>query len=303
MPSALSFGVDGIVVYLLCLVGKMQGRNTVMTMRIRQFAIYALMSGVLVAVGNVRAEAGLEAVIVSKIRLGELEAVQSKNAQLEYEQTANNHAEMSPEELVRQKELRDKIVKDLLDDMLPVPGVQFRMGRTEVTEAQWDAVMGQDNSIVRDSRYPISATSWNDCQEFIIRLNLIPAVRDSGLKFRLPEVDEWRYVCRAGSRGNWGMLSADRPGNLPEMGWYADNSRNGKSPVAQKKPNAWGFYDMHGNVWEWCADVSAEYGGDFRSRVGGSFATAAESCAVKFVNSADRQFSNYVDQGFRLLAE
>ena len=145
--------------------------------------------------------------------------------------------------------------------------------------------------------------SWDDAKEFVARLNARPEIQAEGLKFRLPTVADWRHACSAGSRGNWGMLTKTEKGNLPEMGWYIDNSKKGKSPVAQKKPNAWGFYDMHGNAYEWCEDVSAEYGGDFRSRVGGSFNTPAEHCAVKFVNSANRQFSRYNDQGLRLLAE
>ncbi len=206
-------------------------------------------------------------------------------------------------EVARQRKLAERVVKGILDNMIKVPGTRYRMGRTEVTEAQWDVIMKTDLSVVREGTYPASGTSWDDCQEFIKKLNQVPAVKAAGLKFRLPTVAEWRYACRAGSRGNWGMLSTTEPGNLPEMGWYVDNSRKGKSPVAQKKPNAWGFYDMHGNVFEWCADVSAEYGGDFRSRVGGGYNSPAEQCAVKFVNSANRQFSNYSDQGFRLLAE
>ena len=87
------------------------------------------------------------------------------------------------------------------------------------------------------------------------------------------------------------------------MGWHVGNSGSRKSAVARKLPNAWGFVDMHGNVFEWCADTSPEYGGDFRLRVGGSFRTPSEQCSAWFANSANRQFSRYDDQGLRLVAE
>ncbi|MBQ7191005.1 MAG: SUMF1/EgtB/PvdO family nonheme iron enzyme [Kiritimatiellae bacterium] len=73
-------------------------------------------------------------------------------------------------------------------------------------------------------------------------------MRNAGLKFRLPTVREWTYVCRAGGRGHWGKLSEKTAGTLDTMGWYARNCGREKSPVARKKPNAWGFFDMHGNV-------------------------------------------------------
>ena len=206
------------------------------------------------------------------------------------------------ENVARLRKLRETTIKGIIDGMLAVPGTQFRLGRTEVTEAQWDVIM-KDITAVREGAYPVAGVSWDACQEFIMKLNKCPEVQASGLRFRLPTVAEWRYACRAGSRGNWGMLSEKEAGNLPEMGWYSGNCRKGKSAVALKKPNAWGFYDMHGNVFEWCSDVSKEYGGDFRERVGGSFNSPAEQCTVKFSNSANRQFSTYGDQGFRLAAE
>ncbi len=206
-------------------------------------------------------------------------------------------------EAISSKGLRASVLKNLIDDMIAIPGKPYRLGKTEVTEAQWDVVMKKDPSFIRTGKFPVGGVSWDSCQEFIKKLNLCQEVQSSGLKFRLPTVAEWQYACRAGGRGNWGMLSKTQVGDLPEMGWYADNSNNGKSPVAQKKPNAWGLYDMHGNLFEWCADVSPEYGGDFRCRVGGSYNSPAAHCTVRFVNSAYRQFSDYANQGFRLLAE
>ena len=198
---------------------------------------------------------------------------------------------------------RGAALKGLLDDMLPVPGKLYRFGRTEVTVDQWNAVMKPDVMEPSRDRYPVTGVSWDDCVEFIERLNVLPEVKARNLKFSLPSVKEWRYVCRAGGRGSWGLLADAKRGSLDDMGWHAGNSCGRKSAVARKQPNAWGFYDMHGNVFEWCSDTDGMYGGDFRERAGGSFRTPAEQCAAGFVNSANRQFSRYDDQGFRLKAD
>ena len=195
------------------------------------------------------------------------------------------------------------VVSQLIADMKSVPGQAYRVGRTEVTAEQWHSVMKPNVPFVGKANLPVSGVSWDDCQDFIKRLNERGETSSERLTFRLPTSKEWKYVCLAGAKGKWGFASANTPGQLDSMGWYAGNSGSRKSAVAQKTPNAWGFYDMHGNVFEWCSDTSAEYGGDFRVRVGGSFRSPEEQCAASFANSANRQFSRYDDQGLRLLCE
>ncbi len=195
------------------------------------------------------------------------------------------------------------VIKQLIADMKSVPGKAYMLGRTEVTVEQWHSVMKPDVPFVGDGNLPVSGVSWDDCQDFVKRLNERGETVAEKLSFRLPTVKEWRHACLAGAKGEWGCVSDKVAGQLDTMGWYVGNSGSRKAAVAQKTPNAWGFCDMHGNVFEWCADTSPEYGGDFRVRVGGSFRSPAEHCTSQFSNSANRTFSQYDDQGLRLLAE
>jgi formylglycine-generating enzyme required for sulfatase activity len=127
----------------------------------------------------------------------------------------------------------------------------FWLGQTEVTQAQWEAVMGGNPSRVKGKDLPVEQVSWNDAEEFCGKLNatgLLPA----GWRFALPTEAQWEYACRAGTTG-------DYAGNLDEMAWYSNNNSGKTHPVGTKKPNAWGLYDMHGNIAEWCADWYAYY--------------------------------------------
>jgi formylglycine-generating enzyme required for sulfatase activity len=119
----------------------------------------------------------------------------------------------------------------------------FEMGKYEVTQAQWEAVMGSNPSEFKGANLPVENVSWDDAQEFIKRLN----GHNDGYVYRLPTEAEWEYACRAGSTGNYA-------GKLGAMAWYDLNSSNVTHPVGQKQPNGFGLYDLHGNVWEWCMD-------------------------------------------------
>lgn len=134
-------------------------------------------------------------------------------------------------------------------EMIAIPGRRYRLQRTEVTQLQWMAVMGTNPSAFRGINRPVNSVSWNECQTFIKRLNEM-----DGAEYRLPTEEEWEYACRAGSTTDWGRRKNGKCGPLEAMGW--GNGECVIHDVALKEPNAWGLYDMHGNVWEWCEDLA-----------------------------------------------
>jgi formylglycine-generating enzyme required for sulfatase activity len=147
----------------------------------------------------------------------------------------------------------------------------FYMQTTQVTQAQWEAIMEHNPSRfnIQGDECPVEKVSWDDVQEFIEKLNK----RENTDKYRLPTEAEWEYSCRAGSKtkfcfgddeydeGMVGMLFSKlgARSELEEYAWYKKNSEDMTLPVGQKKPNDWGLYDMHGNVCEWCRDIYADY--------------------------------------------
>ena len=135
-------------------------------------------------------------------------------------------------------------------DGLPVHSVTlsgYYIGKTEVTQALWKAVMGSNPSWFKGDNLPVENVSWNDCQEFIRKLNDL-----TGQNFRLPTEAEWEFACRGGiNSGGYRYSGSDY---IDDVAWYDDNSRETTHPVAKKLPNELGIYDMSGNVWEWCND-------------------------------------------------
>jgi len=175
----------------------------------------------------------------------------------------------------------------------------FQLGQTEVTKAQWEAVMGTTpwsgrTYVLDDPDSPAVYVSWNDAQAFIAALNKL-----AGETFRLPTEEEWEYACRAGSTTEY--YFGDSPANLSDYAWWMANTREVGEEyahiVAQLLPNGFGLYDMHGNVREWCNDwYSSSYSssspsvdpmgpepGSFRVLRGGSWGNDAGQC-----RSADR---------------
>jgi len=120
----------------------------------------------------------------------------------------------------------------------------FWIGKYEVTQRQWVSVMRTNPSRFKDADAPVDDISWHDCKTFIRKVNA-----EIGGCARLPTEAEWEYACRAGDIG-----SIAGTGVLDDMAWYDLNSENQTHPVGGRKPNAWGIYDMHGNVLEWCSD-------------------------------------------------
>jgi len=168
----------------------------------------------------------------------------------------------------------------------------FFMQITEVTQAQWMAVMERNLSNFDEcgSDCPVESVSWQDANTFIKRLNALEETES----YRLPKEAEWEYATRTGEPG-WFCFGSDHS-KFPEYAWYKGNSQGRPHPVARKKPNQWGLYDVHGNVWEWCQDRE----GDYRLARGGSW-----FYPMLFARSANRFFIFPKDRnytvGFRLV--
>ena len=146
----------------------------------------------------------------------------------------------------------------------------FYLGKTEVSQALWLAVMGSNPSFHKGGNLPVHNVSWNECQEFLRKLNSM-----TKLKFRLPTEIEWEYAAKGGNKSqNFKFSGSDV---LNDVAWYEENSGNTPHLVGTKNPNELGLYDMSGNVWEWCQD---KYEGKRRILRGGCWFNRAKSCLV-----------------------
>jgi len=153
----------------------------------------------------------------------------------------------------------------------------YFMSKTLVTQAVWERIMDTNPSKFKGDDHPVETVSWNDCAKFCKKVGL-----------SLPTEAQWEYACRAGSKTLW--CFGDDEAQLEEYAWYAENSGRQTHPVAQKKPNAYGLYDMHGNLWELCWDWKETYPsnsvtdpvgprhGSYRIERGGSWDTCASVC-------------------------
>jgi formylglycine-generating enzyme required for sulfatase activity len=183
----------------------------------------------------------------------------------------------------------------------------FFLGTYPVTQREWKAVMGDNPSRFMGDNLPVENVSWREVLEFTRKLN----AKEGTDKYRLPSEAEWEYACRAGTttRNSFG----DSESKLGEYAWFKENSGDKTHPVGQKKPNSWGLYDMHGNVWEWVQDTwhdsyegaptdgSAWEGfGSYRVVRGGCWEFGAGNCssASRTYDDPDRRNS---DLGFRLV--
>ena len=144
---------------------------------------------------------------------------------------------------------------DAYDGEKPVHSVTlsgYYIGKTEVTQALWKAVMGSNPSEFKGDDLPVERVSWYDCQEFIRELNAL-----TGQNFRLPTEAEWEFACRGGNNSRGYKYSGSN--YIDNVAWYDGNSEDKTHPVATKLPNELGLYDMSGNVWEWCSDWNGKY--------------------------------------------
>ena len=147
-------------------------------------------------------------------------------------------------------------MKDPYDNEKPIHQVtltnDYYMGKYEVTQALWQAVMGSNPSYFKGDNLPVEKVSWNDCQEFISRLNGM-----TGRKFRLPTEAEWEYAARGGKKSRGYQYSGSY--NISDVAWCGGNSGSKTHSVGTKQANELGIYDMSGNVYEWCQDWKSSY--------------------------------------------
>jgi formylglycine-generating enzyme required for sulfatase activity len=179
----------------------------------------------------------------------------------------------------------------------------FELGKYEVTQRQWAAVMGTNPSWFKACGLtcPVENVSWNDVQQFLAKLN----ARGDGYRYRLPTEAEWEYAARAGTTGDYAE-------NLDDMAWYDANAGATTHAVGQKQPNGWGLYDTHGNVWEWVSDYVGSYAaaavadpkgpasGADRVYRGGSWLYPAGDCRSAFRGGFGPGFRSF-NLGFRLV--
>jgi len=181
----------------------------------------------------------------------------------------------------------------------------FYLGKHEVTQAQYQAVMGANPSFFKGDNLPVDTVSWDDAQEFCKRLS-----QKEGRTYRLPTEAEWEYAARGGSHGHGTEYAGS--GNLDEVAWYDGNSGRKPHPVGQKKPNELGLYDMSGNVWEWCFDWVGSYAsgsvtdpvgpdsGSYRIIRGGGYLFVPSNCRVASRCSSGRPSIAKAFVGFRV---
>ena len=189
---------------------------------------------------------------------------------------------------------------DAYDREKPVHSVTvsgFSIGKYEVTQRLWKAVMGTNPSYNKGDNLPVENVSWNQVQEFIRKLNAM-----TGKHYRLPTEAEWEFAARGGNRSQGYIYSGSS--NLSSVAWYYDNSGRKTHPVGTKAPNELGIYDMSGNVWEWtsdiwCTDYKSPRTGSYRVFRGGGWFIIARYCRVSDRGSNAPDYCDY-DLGFRL---
>ena len=218
----------------------------------------------------------------------------------------------------------EREVKRVLDSFVKLPGKELRILKTEVTQKLYQDVMGENPSRKKRKNYPVDCVSWYDaiyfCNKLSEKLGFTPVYAVDGKTdvatwnytphngnsirgevtqntkangLRLPTKEEWGYVASGGQ--NYTYSGSD---NLGEVGWYSSNSGNKTHPVAQKKSNGYGLYDMSGNVWEWCWDVGP-YNSNYRCYRGGSYGRD-DSCRVGS-RDLDNAYYQYRYLGFRIV--
>ncbi|GHV65905.1 hypothetical protein FACS1894199_07920 [Bacteroidia bacterium] len=172
----------------------------------------------------------------------------------------------------------------------------FYIGKYEVTQAQYQAIMGTNPSFFKGANNPVETVSLDDIKAFISKLNAM-----TNRHYRLPTISEWECAAREGTKRSSYEYSGSN--NIDEVAWYKGNSKDNNNdathPVGQKQPNALGIYDMSGNVWEWCEDNSDSSGCPDRGTRGGGWGNSAGACRVS-LRGLNSPSTRIPDIGFRL---
>lgn len=237
----------------------------------------------------------------------EAKLVAEKEEKLVAEKQAKIEAEKKAK-IAAEKRAKDKLKNDFLASFVKMPSKNYSVMKTEVTQKLYESIMGKNPSVFKGENNPVENVSWYDAIEFCNALsrklgfelvytitgeNVTQNIKANG--FRLSTVEEWQYAARGGGP-NYRYSGND---NLDYVGWYIGNSKNTTHPVAQKQPNAYGLYDMSGNVWEWCWD-SNPYDSNKRCYCGGSWYHSANYCEVS--NELwGYAYDSYFNLGFRIV--
>lgn len=174
-------------------------------------------------------------------------------------------------------------------DMVAIPGKNFALGKYEVTQAEWESVMQDNPSNFKGANLPVEMVSWNDIQEYLMRLNKM-----TGKNYRLPKEAEWQYACRGGKRTKYCGSN-----DYNAVAWYKGNSDGQTHQVGKKEANRYGLHDMNGNVWEWVEECYSSNCAIGRTLRGGSWTSTPQNAhaATRLKDVATTRSSNY---GFRL---
>ena len=245
--------------------------------------------------------------------------------------TQKPQAARRAEEIRRAEEARrNPIIQNLINNMVDVSGGTFTMGATseqgsdafrnekpthqvtlssfsigryEVTQEEWETVMGNNPSYSKEAKQPVERVSWDDCQTFIRKLNAM-----TGKNFRLPTEAEWEFAARGGNNSRGFKYAGSN--DIGSVAWYGGNSGGLTHNVGTKSPNELGLYDMSGNVWEWCSDWYGDYTSSSQSNPkglssgsrcvirGGCWNIDAKRCRVSYRNGITPD--NCDGLGFRL---
>jgi formylglycine-generating enzyme required for sulfatase activity len=260
----------------------------------------ASISGTLAAKNELRLNAALEKQVLSGPSQGQAWTVPKLNLEMAY---------IWPGTFTMGSPVSEIIYKEEHPQTQVTLTRGYWLGKTEVSQAQWEALMGSNPSGFKEADRPVETVSWDDVMGFCRKLTererwagRLPG----GYEYTLPTEAQWEYACRAGTTGPYGG-----DGNLDDMGWYYGNSGQTTHRVGQKQANAWGLYDMHGNVSEWCLDWFVYYPGGsvrdptgpssglFRVCRGGSWGSFNILCRSAFRGPADPRLTG-TSLGFRL---
>jgi len=234
--------------------------------------------------------------VISEIGVEKLEEINLQNLinqRIKKESEEKERQRLATEAELKLKQQKENAIK--ISNSIEMINVgTFFIGKYEVTQEQWQAVMENNPSIHKDcSLCPVENVSWYDAQDFIKRLNIL-----TGKSYRLPTEAEWEYAAKGGNlTHNYTFAGSD---DINSVAWYPENSNKQTHAVGQKQPNELGIYDMSGNVWEWCSDWY-DNRQKYRVRRGGSWFSGAIYGRVAFRDYFSPDYRN-TDLGFRLVS-